>query len=486
VDRRRPALLAIALLLGAGAVTAQQPAPEAPATKIDLAVDRFEFERSDAGVAFVAAGSANAPDRTRARLVLRLEHGEGAALIVEVTGGRFTGRLGPFRRRVLPGLYEVEAMIDLTLQREELTPQLSAAQITSGKAEVRVGTPEEAAAEREKLRLKYVQTLEILRTMNGELDMWGSAVTMRSIALRTRYANDIPAAAVRGLDNDWSRFSDEFLPSLAAVRFDLQQLGEFVLAGYFPQLVPLLEQIITTLERWHASFSVTMLSNLGRPVPHEVSAKGGFPIDDLRRALRSLAEQGYTSLSMQPVPWRTIDGALPERLEDAQGDLFHSLMSKFEVRKPSDFSFRNGNSPSMRLRMMPTGGDLVGRIVTGVELRDYAMSDSMEELAELDEAMTRSLHAGFELKRVKRLTAPDNTMPNNIRPGQEITFSTVLGEKKFQVLQYSLFCRWHKRTYTLVCIAEDGLEARLEPTFRSICDSFKVLDAPFLHEGDDH
>lgn len=479
--------LALAFVVGAGVAVAQQPeAPPPTAPKVELVVDKVEFERSSDGVAFAIGGNAvNAPDRTRVRLVLKLERAEGAAIIVETTNGRFAGRLGPFRRRVLPGLYEVEATIDASLQRIEVGERLRGVQVPPGRGQTRVGTPEEAAAEREKLKRKYAQTLEYLRNMNGELDMWGSAVTMRSVNLRLRYPQEIPAQAARGLDTEWTRFVEEWEPGLAALRFDLQQVGEFVLTGYFPQVVSLLEQIMTTLDRWSASFHVAILSNLGRSVPAELAAKGAFGIDDLRRGVRTLAEQCYAFLDVPPVAWRMNDGSTPERLEDARGNVFHSLVSKFEVRKPDAFEFRLGSSPRMRIRMVPADQTLDRKIVTGVELRDYPMSDSHDELAELDEAATRRAHQGFELLRIKRLTHPDNTMPHNIRPGQEIVFSTTIGERRYQVLQYSLFCRWHKRTYTMVCIAERGLEERFEPTFRSICESFKVLDAPFLHEEGD-
>lgn len=469
-----------ALLLAAGAAAWGQGA-------VALTVDRADLERVEQGVAFVVAGAApDVPDRARVRVVLRLGDGDAAQQFVEVGGGRFTARLGPYKRRVLPGTYEAVASIDSSVQRETLAERLSALRVAPATRSLQVGTPEEAAAEREKLRRRYLGVLEDLRMLKGALDQWGSAVTVRTMAARRTFPREVPAREVRAVEREWTSFSDDQLvPGLAAVRFDLQQLGEYVLISYFPTLEPVLAELITSLDRMHAAFTLAIYGNLGQQPPREAAAKGGFSLDELRRNVGALAAAGYAALGAPPQEWRLIDGNVPERLEDAQGDLFRSTVAKFEVKKPAGWAFDvSPVRPTVRLRILPPGQEFTGKVAAGIELHDHPMADSFDELAALDEAMVRNTHPGFELKKARRLRAPDPTMPGGVRPGLELRFRSTQGGKRYAVIQYALFCRWHKRTYALVCIAEEGLEGRFEPLFTQMCESLKVLDAPHQRTQD--
>lgn len=470
--------LASALVLALGtAVQAQDGVP--------LVLDRADVERDERGVSVVVAGGApGAPDRTRVRIVIRLEGGDGPQQFAELVGGRFSAVFGPFRRRVLPGTYEVEATVDPSLQREDLAERLAALKVVPGKKTIQVGTPEEAAAERRKLERRYSALVQDLRITFGDLDMWGAAAMVRAITERMRARGaPVPARNAAPIEAEWKTFTDDsFSAGLATIRFDQQELGEFVLVSYFPGLDAGLTEIISTLDRLHAGYTVAILQNIGLQAPPEIAAKAGFSLEELRRNIRVLARESYVRLGVPPIEWTDVD-ATPERLEFAQGDLYRTPAGKFEVRKPAGWTFNlNATSPLLRIRMFPPQPELAGKVVVGVELRDHVAADSFAELAELDEALTRATHPGFELKKIKRLAPSDPSMPGGVRPGQEMRYVTVQADgTKFVMLQYALFCRWHKRTYTLMCIAQEGLEARFEETFRAICDSFKVLDAPHQH-----
>lgn len=470
--------LASALVLALGtAVQAQDGLP--------LVLDRADVERGDAGVSVVVAGgAAGAPDRTRVRVVIRLEGGDGPQQFAEVVGGRFSVVFGPFRRRVLPGTYEVEATVDPSLQREDLAEKVAALKVIAGKKTFQVGTPEEAAAERKKLERRYSALVQDLRITFGDVDMWGNAGMLRAITERMRARGaPVPSRVAAPIEAEWKTFTDDsFTAGLATIRFDQQELGEFVLVSYFPGLDAGLTEIISTLDRLHAGYTVAIMQNIGRQAPPEIAAKAGFSLEELRRNIRALAHESYVRLGVTPIEWTDVD-ATPENLSFAQGDLYRTPAGKFEVRKPAGWTFNlNGTSPLLRIRMFPPEPELAGKVVVGVELRDHFAADNFAELAELDEMLTRATHPGFELKKIKRLGPPDATMPGGIRPGQEMRYVTVQANgTKFVMLQYALFCRWHKRTYTLMCIAQEGFETRLEETFRAICESFKVLDAPHQH-----
>ena len=69
-----------------------------------------------------------------------------------------------------------------------------------------------------------------------------------------------------------------------------------------------------------------------------------------------------------------------------------------------------------------------------------------------------------------------------VRPGQEIRYRFTAGSNTFQVIQYSLFCRWHKRTYTVMSFAMLDIYPDWEPVFEKINSSFRILDAPKIQE----
>lgn len=470
--------LASALILAVGtAVQAQEQ-------EAALLLDRADVVTAETGVTVVVAGAAATPDRTRVRIVIRLEGGDGPQQFAEVVGGRFSVTFGPFRRRVLPGTYEVEASVERSLQREDLADKVAALKVAPGKKTIQVGTPEEAAAERRKLERRYSALVQDLRITFGDLEMWGTAAMIRGTAERMRLRGaPLPARIAAPIENEWKTFTDDqFSAGLATIRFDQQELGEFVLVSYFPGLDAGLTEIISTLDRLHAGYTVAIMQNIGREAPPEIAAKAGFSLDELRRNIKAVANDSYVRLGVTPIEWTDVD-ATPERMEFARGDLYRTPAGKFEIRKPTPWSFNlNAASPLLRIRMFPPEPELAGKLVVGVELHDHFAADSFAELAELDEALTRSTHPGFELKKIKKISAPDPTMPGGLRPGQEMRYVTTQANgTKFVMLQYALFCRWHKRTYTLMCIAQEGLEARYEETFRAICESFKVLDAPHAH-----
>jgi hypothetical protein len=488
VVKRSWRLAAAAVVLAALPVSAQ-----APEVEPKLLVDAFEAERGEHGLALTVRGAlAGVPDQTRVRIVVSLGGGEGPTHIAEVHGGRFTARLGPYKQRVLPGTYEVDASIHTSLQLVDIAPVVSRLQIAGAKRALLIGTEEEAKAERAKLLRSYERLLEDLRMLRANLDMWGTASTVRTVTARmVNRTGEIPAKYADPILREWARFvDDEFVPILASLRADHRQLGEYVLLSYFPMLDPVLTEIASNLDRMHASFTVAIHKNLGRPPSRDAQLRGSFVIEDLRKNVDGLAAHAYTILGLPLQSW-TIDGSELERIEDANGDVFHSTKTKFEVRKPTPWTFDiNTSSPAMRLRMVPPK-DLLGKVAAGIELHDFPQAESFSDLEQLDAALARNSHRGFELKKVKKLAPPDPTMPGGVRPGQELRFTALAGnpnqpqaqQQKYSVIQYSLFCRWHKRTYSLICITQEGQEAQYEPTFNAICQSFKVLDAPHRHAG---
>jgi hypothetical protein len=305
-------------------------------------------------------------------------------------------------------------------------------------------------------------------------------VRLRSEAALGAQRGPLPPNVSRPIEAEWTRFTDEeFAPNLATLRFDQQQVGELLVIGYYPEFDAILAELMSTLDRWHAGFTVAIWTNLGKRPSSVELAKGGFLMEELRRNIHTLAQQAYRALDLEPVVWRNVEVAIPENIEDATGDLFRSKTSRFQVTKPPTWRFNVRTAhPRMRLRINPSEPELVGRVVAGIEIHDHLTADDFDELARLEEAATREVYAGFELKKVKRISPPDPTMPGGVRPGQELRFTTLIDGRRFYAIQYTLFCRWHKRTYVLAFLTELGLEARQEAAFKFLADSFKVLDAP--------
>lgn len=454
------------------------------APRADITLGNLAVERKGEEVSVAVKGTVKLPDGTRAQVRLFLAGDpkqDGLVAHGEVHDGAFGVRFGPFAKQLLPGAYTVSAKVDARLQAPKVAEALKGYAVIPAKKVLQVGTEAEAKREAEKLKRSYMDVVEELREVHGSLGMWGTSTAMKSAGFKILYVGKVPKKVSKKVVSAWMEFGETFRGALSAIRFELKSLGGYVVLSRFPGATAILSEILTSLDRLHTAYTAAITDNLGV----KLELPGVPAISALRPKLLRLAERCYRALGEEPVSWKLIGAGTPERLEDAKGDLFRSTVSKFEVRKPGKGWFFDPSpvEPTLRLRLrVREPEELQHKIVAGIELSDYPFAESFGDLARQADLSVRRRWPGFELISSKRFSAKDETMPGGKRPGLEMHYKTTTAEKDgkrpMTILHYMLFCRWHKRTYSVLSIAEEGSFKEAEPLFRGIFESFKVLDAP--------
>jgi hypothetical protein len=461
-------------------VTVTASSPAFAADKIELTNVVAVAKKGAKGTVVQINGQAvGAPDGTTVNAVIALKGTSGMRAYTQVAEGHFSFQVAG--KKVLPGTYEVKVSIDPRVQRTEVTKLMGGSKSpVQTTIEFVHGSPNEAELEREKLLKKYTFYMDTLRGLYGGLGMWGGSITSLSGIEKIRARGRVPRDVQEYVIRQWENYSSGFEETLPTIRFDLQQFTDYVLVSYWPDADVTIGEIITSLERWHASFTVAIHKNLGVPVPKEAAEKGKWRAGDLRKKFPTLSERTYKVLGLDEDPWYLIDEASPEKASDAKGDIFKSSVAKFLIKKPSKHWFfdTGANDPSMRLRIRLKDPKVVAQAVSGVELRDYPTAQDYGDLARLDQWQTRHRWPGFELIKTKRVEAPDPTMPKGIRPGQEMRFWIQVGEDRYYILQYALFCRWKKRTYNVMGFAHEKAYKTWVPVLEGINETFMILDDP--------
>ncbi len=145
----------------------------------------------------------------------------------------------------------------------------------------------------------------------------------------------------------------------------------------------------------------------------------------------------------------------------------------------------NGHKPTIRLRIfsidvaaIKSGVKTTSDIVAYVELFDYPGARNDTELSALH-SEREHIRWGNTSKTLsqKNISVKDPTMPGGSRGG--LDYEGTFEDPKFgklHVRDFALFCRFHKRTYCVVCIAPEAQWASLRDTFDLITKGFRVLD----------
>lgn len=462
---------------------------------IAITIDRAEGVNlaSESGERCIfVVGRADLPDGTVLTIDVFFEGVQGPTEKVVLTGRAFQHRF-PVTGRVLPGTYAIRVRYLAEDQRRSVARQIAeGTEIQETQRDFTYGEPGQADVERVRIRDRLLFILRNLRELHSQLGMNGSFTFAKAAyALIEGLANGengVPDARRREILDDWRTFTGEtWDPRFATIRYDFREFERYVFMSYYPGVLEEIRALMTTMVKWYASYTKAILEQAGAPVPEAVAAEGSIPREELYRDSLRMATQIYQDLGVDPEPWRLNDLGNPETIADAQGDLFRSTISKFEVHKPGDAwifdvtPFR----PATRLRIRPVSEQDQAIAVCGVEILDYPMAESFQELGHFLEVDTASRWPGYHLIQRRDLSVADETMDGGTRPGLEMTFTfSADGQTVYRAWQWSLFCRWHKRTYSVLSFTPQNIFDQWQPQFEQINRSFAVLDAPWIpHEG---
>ncbi len=402
--------------------------------------------------------------------------------------GTFTIKIGPIRKRVLPGEYTVKADFVLRNQPRHITAALSTergaeVKVTPGLKKIRIGEVAEGEAEKKQFEQRYRELYEDARIAYLNVVMNGSYYTF---AARPRAEGPWKPAAER-----WAARSERIKSGpMARVGRGVATIKDEVFQSYYPDAQAALESIAYLLPRLDAAYGAEIYKTLGMKVPPAIASLVQYDVVAVKENMHRHARALEASVGIEPEEWEPVDLGVREEGQ-ILGEKYRSKVSKFEVERPAaDWVFRPAtSSPVTRLQIRP--GDEkrgpLGQLV--VEIHDHPRSEGDADLIEAIEVQGRDRWPAFKKIDSKKISAPDATMPGGVRPGYELSFKATLAGQVYLVREYHLFCRWKKRTYCLTSMAHEGEWKGFEKEFEASVKTFKVLDAetPIIEpgEGDD-
>lgn len=419
---------------------------------------------------------------------------------VHVSGKKYSAKFGPWKKILLPGKYEAVLALMPAAQKAQFKTPAAALRLSKERAPVEVGTPADQAARAMSVKKKLVDVLEGMRLAYIELNQAGTyyRADLQMANINSRLVN-IPPADQEANKKKYQERQAQLLPAwkdtaqsnweerFKTARYDWKIFREQVVATPYPEVEQKIEQLVKTLEVWYRGMNAAIFALCNQPLPKEETDGGAADPLKLDPEIVQAAHLCYTDLGYPEgdwPQWRISDLSEGER-GDVKDDWYKSYVSKFMIKKPDGWGFTLGGvRPSARLRFTPPEvADPKKRTETiiVVEILDFAAATDMKNLAALAREMNRNRWRGAKETRSDNISAPDSTMIRGTRPGIDSEF-LIEGAHKVRVRYYQLFCRWHKRTYGVLCIAPDEQFSTLSDTFRKTCNSFRVLDAPEFHD----
>lgn len=492
-------LLALAVLAVAAPAAAQEAGPgrEAPAGLAIVSVDRAEGPGGE--VRFAVSGTAELPDGAWVRVLLTYREQLALYATVQVASGRIEVHLGSTESRLLPGEYTVTVAYDPADQEAATLEEVPAGRApVPAQATFAVGAPEAWDAEHEAVRARLVTVYENLQRLYEQMGQWSSFAISSAILLPFEHEGRPPEPAARRVLNGYLRFArEQWEPSYATVKFDYEAFRRGIFLTPYPAADEALGTIFQQMDLWNSATVVEICKGLGLEVPSGVRDPGPFTANQVREKVQDLAEVAALGLALEGEPWKLIDENLIEK-GLIEGDHYRSLSAKFEVTKPPTWEFARAQfDPTVRLRILPPtkAEDVQVAAAMGVELEDFPTADHFEDLAIQLKARISQRWPGYKKVRQRDLQVDDpsidaefaaaNGLTEGKRPGVDTVFDTTGEEGTYRIRHYALFCRWHKRAYSLLCMApKDAFKTYEEKEFQETPASFHVLDDPKMHEGD--
>ncbi len=509
----RPTIAALAmtgaLLVGASAIHAQDGdgGGDGASSGETVVLEVVEVALDDDGIVIDVAGKADVPDGLQ--LSVGLEFGERAGRMTRaiVKGKRFTAKIEAKDTIVVPGKYILRAGAS-TRQHPRIMKSVDRATLqklvaSPAKREVFIGEADEEAASLDAVRQKFFDMLEEGRAVFLMLSQYESYFQQHASQLeiveRAKAFKEgrkiegkvkLPRnSEVRGIIRNWERAVEDLWDRrFTNLRFEFKKFSEAVFMQPYPQARDMLEALLVVITKWYGVCAGDLATLLDLEPPAEAKAAGAtFKKEIMYTKVKQQAVNVYKALDVKKFPaWAPFDLYEEEQgtLVGEDGLTYESFVAKFRVSLPEKgwkFDFERTH-PTTRLKMRPgSREDSAAKGATIVmEIRDYSMAQSMDDLAERTQVATQMRFPAYKEIAIKRIKAIDPTMPGGKRPGLVKEFYTTSGEggDVFYVRQYELFCRWYKRTYGLLCICKKGEEKDFEEAFKKASKSLFVLDAP--------
>ncbi len=477
--RRFSLALAVAFLAGAPAAPADGGFVSEKPGRF-LKIDRVE--RGTGGETVVSGVVSGYPDGVVVVGTVQFGGAQGPFARAGVEQGKFSIRFEAPKGRVIAGTYAFQAE---TTARDQAADVVGA--IPGGfppdvaSVQVLVGTSEEAGRDLGLVRDKIGLTINGMRTLFRQLVERGSFVFARMNAEKKNAGGTLGDAARDKIHEDWNRYSETYWEdALRTIDLDWREYRAAVFLSPLPEAEADVEQAFVFLRRFYGAYWGEIGKWLERPVPQRVEGSP-FTRAQLQGQLQAVAHRVYEKAGIVRLDWDIVDLAAEEK-GDTEGDTYVSRTTKFRVTRPSGWTFdTTGTSPTARLRLVPPvapGAEGKPTVIVVVEVKDYPEAESFADLARMTEMFNHERWPGFKKLTSRDLKVKDATMADGVRPGFEIVLKTEDKKRTFKLADYELFCRWHKRTYGVLCIAPPDVWGEYAEAFAAIQESFAILDAP--------
>lgn len=419
---------------------------------------------------------------------LRVGNPAGYARATVAKNQKFTLTFDAQGSTFFPGKYAVQIDVHPQDQNPDVLAALGGpdAQIPPFTHEVEIGTEAEQKDFAKHAHKKLVDIMHELGRLHGEMYMFASSAIERAIFLERK--GPLSDRDRDRLYKDMVKFStDDYAPRMRAYSRDFKEYCDQVAGGYMPEVEKDLDMLFVAFNDWHAAFWGDVAKALHSPVPDFVSGPA-YPRAELDTQIDTIVLRINRGLNIESKEetalWTPVSIMSPENGE-MKGNTYESYAAKFRVSLPDDnwkFDFTPMN-PTIRLRIVLKVESEPKEIVgMAIEIRDFPEAKGIEDLDKISEVFNSERWVGFKRLSGKSIQVKDETMPNSVRPGYEMVCLNEEKTANFKVRDYALYCRWMKRTYCVVCMAEVGSFQKYAAEFEKTCRSFMVLDDPSFHE----
>lgn len=428
------------------------------------------------------SGEANLRSQSLISISLRYAGEVGLWKKIPLKSGRFDVRIQLPKKRIIPGEYTLRAEFFPRLQSRRIYPSmLQNLSVEAGEKKIYLGDKAREKEEVESVKNSLLETMDSLRRVYLNLEQRGGYLLAHVKFSRLKNRGSVDERLRGKVDRGWKKFYREFWRvAYRTIRYNFYRYQDLRFLSPFPEAEKDIANIIEHIYKLYVSYTIQIYGRIERPKPKDLKYNKVFDTWTLKRQIEKLVGSAYKSLGDKGEEWPLVSMSRKE-----EGDLskdentYSSRVTKFKVTKPKAWFFDfQIVSPSVRLRIRPGTKELRALCTVAIEIFDYPEAESFDDLTKLTQIRARNRYLGFKKIKSRSLKEPDDEMRDGVRPGYELILETKDKSGAFVVLQYELYCRWHKRTYGVVCITRKENYQEFSKTFAQICRSFRVLDAP--------
>ncbi len=474
------ATLAVALILcltGTAPGIAQEGDPE---VKIEIELGTPEWD----GVKRVLTlhGRTNLPEKTVLTCQIKLAGvaGPRSQTLVE-KGGKISFAFPPLNKKqvIISAVYQFEVTCNPADQPEKLRAELEKLGPATAVAEAPVGEPVEQTQFREKVLTNLKTIFTTLRQLFMTTETHASFTTARIFNARRKAGGNIPESEARRIIEGWERYSEQhFEENMRGIWLTFHEHKETTFISPYADAERDIEKLLDHTRRWYAVSWVGIANMVEMEVPKAIKEESSFPKKVLLPEIAHASERVSKALGVTHEDWVQINAFRPEE-GVTKGLHYMSKSSKFEISLPNEEWEFNTDlvHPQIRIRLTHKDDSKKNWGVVAVELRDYPECETPQDLDTAVEIDASERWPGYKKVKGGAVKVPDDQMEDGKRPGFYLNFVATAQDKKvFRVVDYALYCRWFKRTYSVIMIADEEHYELFEKEFEKIKQSFKVLD----------